>query len=593
MSLRNTARNALAGETLDPQMVDEAIYGSSSLDALNTGRVVAKPTPISSIWADVRQPRRAVPISIRLHWNGSPDDVAALLAQWHRVATAAAARDINIVDVLTGQGEGVETDNTPSLFRDYVDLLRLAQSIHADGLVNPITLASSDGRLLIESGERRWLAHHLLAQHVDEKYSRIPATVGDGRDFVWRQASENTARRQLNAIGMARQLALLIMATREVNGETYQPFEDIVRNGTCDRRFYAQVADGTSHSVPRGQGERIQGAMGLGKEQLSQYRKLLRLTDDEMVNDILWMQADIDNWPEGWLREAGRLTPVNLRQVIQQENWTIEDLRAIKETPAPAPTVTGSSLPGVPTEFRRGMTVWTTTGMEGRVTAINGRMIRVMTRIGEQDHFANRLSTTAPEPVPPPIQLSSPPTPQATKTPQPAQATSTFEQHMGELVQVVETEQTGVLGRKRPDGKWSVRIGSNYLGFDEEELLLLNVMPDANPTPTHTVTEKAAGEFETDNTPSLPYPVIAVNSPLYRLLSGLRAAAMAVDNEAMVALFDSVINVTNADAEMMADAGEMSLTLDGWYQQIEVFFATLLAGDITTTLQGIHQAGMQ
>jgi hypothetical protein len=239
----------------DLQTVANEIYGGSP-DIPDSGRVVARPTAIHLIWADVKQPRRAIPINIRLHWDGNPANVRELLTDWQRVADKEAGAALDVVGLLNGEGEGLNADNFPSVAQEFLALVRLAQGIKADGLINPITVIESDGKLLIESGERRWLAFHLLHMHLGEQWAKIPAAKGNTNDSVWRQASENTQRRALNAIGMARQIALLIMAARGTppmaSGTQYQEYEDVVKNGVSDRRFYAQVADGTVHRIPRG-----------------------------------------------------------------------------------------------------------------------------------------------------------------------------------------------------------------------------------------------------------------------------------------------------------------------------------------------------
>jgi ParB-like chromosome segregation protein Spo0J/preprotein translocase subunit YajC len=382
VNMRNEKIDLFAGGN-DLQSVANEIYGGS-VDVPDSGRVVARPTPINTIHADVKQPRRAIPINIRLHWDGNPASVPHLLMDWLRVAEAEAGTSIDVVALLNGEGDGIDSDKFPSVVQEFLALARLAQGIKADGLINPITVIESDGKLLIESGERRWLAFHLLHMHLGEQWAKIPAAKGNTNDSVWRQASENTQRRQLNAIGMARQIALLIMAARGTppmaSGTQYLEYEDVVKNGVSDRRFYAQVADGTVHRIPRGMGERIQAAMGLGMEQISQYRALLRLTDDELVNDALWTKADVENWPERALRDIATLTMVKVSQVISRANWTIDDLKALKEAPVSNPyPVTAERFqqpqqPPATTEWMN-KTILTKAGFYGVVKAVNGSLI--------------------------------------------------------------------------------------------------------------------------------------------------------------------------------------------------------------------------
>lgn len=357
----------------DLQTVADDIFGKSEVP--DVGRVVARPTAIMDIWADVRQPRRAIPLSIRMHWNGNPADVPALLKQWHAVAEAAGA-DVDLEALLKGEGEGIDTDKLHSVAQEFIALARLAAHIHANGLINPITVIESDGRMLIESGERRWLAHHLLHMVLGGTWGKVLAAKGNANDSIWRQAGENTQRRQLNAIGMARQLALLIMAARGTTAPVggYREYDEIVMSGTCDRRYYAQVADGNVHRIPRGMGERIQGAMGLGMEQLSQYRRLLKLTEDDLINDALWVRADVENWPERAIRDVSTLTMVKVRAVIEREGWTLDDLQALKDT-APIKTDMPHRAP-VTTEWMH-KRVMTKAGLVGTVISVIDDQITV------------------------------------------------------------------------------------------------------------------------------------------------------------------------------------------------------------------------
>lgn len=414
MSLRDKARSALGGDGLDPAVVDEAIFGTGSLDKLNTGRIVAKPIDIMDIWADVQQPRRAVPPTIGLHRTGSPDEVADLLTAWHTAAQMASQTTIDVEALLRGEGEGVDADNKPSVYLDYIELVRLAAGIARDGLLNPITVVESDGHYLIETGERRWLAHHLLRLHQGDQWARVPAQVANGEGFVWRQASENTARRQLNAIGMARQLALLIMAARDKIGQGYRDYAEVVGAMNCDRRFYAQVADGNTHRIPSGMAERIQAAMNLSEKRVADYRTLLRLTDDDLINDVLWVRADAENWPERGLRDVRTLPAGKVAEVVRRDTWTIEDLRPAPTLPtgnvAEPARVTGPNMPPggpVPQEW---MNQWvqTDTGLTGKVVGVSGNWITYREKnTGQQRSADYRKLVIIPEPTLTPRSLES------------------------------------------------------------------------------------------------------------------------------------------------------------------------------------------
>ena len=270
---QRTGGNPFGGSpTPSVSEVDAALYGS--VDVPVSGRIVSKPIEIMSIRADVRQPRRAVPPVVRLHWDGKANLVPELLAQWQEVAEKRAGIRIDVVSILNGRESLPEIDQAPAVTQEFIALCRLAQSIHKDGLINPVSVIERSQDYLIETGERRWLAYHLLFLYLGDRYKAVPARISDGRDYIWRQAQENTARRQLNAISMARQLALLIMdARRDVDGVKYDEFETLILNGECDRRYYAQVHNGTIHRIPRGMGERIEAAMALSRNRIAQYRQ--------------------------------------------------------------------------------------------------------------------------------------------------------------------------------------------------------------------------------------------------------------------------------------------------------------------------------
>lgn len=280
------------------EAADAALYGS--VGVRESGRVVIKPVDIMDIWPDLAQPRRAIPLAVRGQWHGNPLHVIEVLDTWQRMAESAGGSSLDIVDILQGRGEGFDTPENP-IAEAFIDLLRLAASIFADGLTNAITIAPGKDKFLIETGERRWLAHHLLYHHIDEKFGKILAR--EVQRDVWRQATENNQRRKLNAIEMARQLALLVMDMYEGDRNTsFDSLEMMMRDG-CDRYFYAQVAQGRLWKVKDGFAERVQAAMGLTSYRMvAAYRNLLRLTDDDKLNDEIWIRADMENWSEFRIR---------------------------------------------------------------------------------------------------------------------------------------------------------------------------------------------------------------------------------------------------------------------------------------------------
>lgn len=279
------------------QELNDEIYGT--FGAVDDGRQVAEPVPLESIWPDPSQPRRSLPSAVRYDWNGDPTRVAYLLDRWEEVAFAENGQRRNWTALLKGVDLSDRLDEDDSMpptvgpiESSLVRLVELASSIRQDGLTNPVTVARDGTRYRLETGERRYLAYHYLyARTGDEQWARIPARIVDRVD-VWRQATENNARDNLNAISRARQLALLLM---DLYGrDQFQPLDAFEH----ERDFYAQVADGAHYRLPHGSAERILGAMGLKNAvQIRQYRALLRLDHD------LWQRADDRNLTEGEIRK--------------------------------------------------------------------------------------------------------------------------------------------------------------------------------------------------------------------------------------------------------------------------------------------------
>lgn len=335
---RNIIKRDVFGETddygteVDPQAVADSIYGSRNneiipgLVEVDAKRRVAFGVDIMKIFPDPTQPRRIIPHEIRGDWDGHPAGVAALLDRWLEAITIErngvefdldahllASQDTERITTYLLSEEDAAAQNSPDgdgrepgpLEAAFLPIVDLAASIRRDGLTNPITVVETELTYRLETGERRWLAYHLLynwAQRTrhdkPEAYTHILATNVPKID-VWRQASENNARAELNAIGKARQFALLLMdLLQEEKGEEFQPYYALVKPRDCDRAYYAQVADGTKYRIPRNKGEKLLNAMGLKNgKQLKQHRALLHLPDE------IWQIADDLNWTEGKLRE--------------------------------------------------------------------------------------------------------------------------------------------------------------------------------------------------------------------------------------------------------------------------------------------------
>lgn len=297
---------SLEDSTILGDSPDTLIYGdplAAKVLARSGKNIRAKMTDIRKIRPDSLQPRRAVPSELRAYWRGDPKRTELLFERWlDAIVEERGGREFIYKDILEGKdttrGKQAEADaDSPEephgpLESAFLKLVELAASIRRDSLTNPITIAEDGDNFVIETGERRWLAFHLLRMlYGEDEWGEIPARQVK-EVSVWRQASENNARNDLNAISKARQLALLLMATH--GWGKFQPIE----NFKHEREFYAQVADGNEWRIPKGFGEQLLNAMDLSSSShLRRYRAILR------IDNKLWDEADDKDWTERFIRD--------------------------------------------------------------------------------------------------------------------------------------------------------------------------------------------------------------------------------------------------------------------------------------------------
>lgn len=285
------------------QAVTNRGYGGPDLVFSADKRIKINNLPIDSIYPDPQQARRAIPSQLREVWSGNPHELADFLNVWITQTRID-------IEAFFNESEDYERPTKPDAVEAaLLALLETALSIKRDGLINPITVVRHQEGYVIETGERRWLSYHLL-RLIDakaEKWETIPARIENQMD-VWRQASENNARENLNAIARARQLALLIM---DVYGrENFQPLTSFEH----EQDFYAQVEDGRTYQIPAGRSDDLVNALGLSDVgQLRQYRMLLRMPKEH------WTYADDNNMTEGELRE------------ILKQGWSVTEVTVEKE----------------------------------------------------------------------------------------------------------------------------------------------------------------------------------------------------------------------------------------------------------------------
>ncbi|MEM9954514.1 MAG: ParB N-terminal domain-containing protein [Chloroflexota bacterium] len=233
---------------------------------------------------DPVQPRRV--LSERIHFKFhnermTPTQALRELVQFAQVSARQQGRPFaNVLEILPDPESDTDEPEKLSPEEDTLrDLVNLAVTIRDDGQVNPLTVVDvSQGvtRLFrIETGERRYWATWLLRDF-------FPGYDSDGmidcivvpaeKSSVFRQAKENTARKGLTAIAMARQSALLLLTVHgyeipihAVNNDFYRQALDINLRG---KREYTDI---------------ILSAMGgINRARFSQYKSLLQLSDEAL-----------------------------------------------------------------------------------------------------------------------------------------------------------------------------------------------------------------------------------------------------------------------------------------------------------------------
>lgn len=277
----------------------DAIFGINPFPSLPQVRV--KLVDIHSIFPDPSQPRRAIPSELRERWNIHEHTIEDLIALWFSYMEDFDL-EAYLFDGMTNRAQRDDKGDpiipnfepTDPVQVSFIRLLELTSSILRDGLTNPITISRVGRDYMVETGERRWLAYHFLNAYFedngDQDWSKIPARIMPERN-VWRQATENNARQNLNAVARARQLAILLM---DIHGwDNFRQLSDFEN----EQDFYAQVQDGTQWRIPADKTEQLLKAMGLNNQtQLRQYRAILRL------DSITWRVADDNDWTESAIR---------------------------------------------------------------------------------------------------------------------------------------------------------------------------------------------------------------------------------------------------------------------------------------------------
>ncbi|GIK64338.1 MAG: hypothetical protein BroJett018_21320 [Chloroflexota bacterium] len=315
---------------------DQAFLGAEVMQNLRDHGLRVDRIAIALIRPDAAQPRRVLPETIhQVFHNQEITPIQALKQYIEKVRIVAREKGRpfeTLLDLLMAGEENEGSTQLTPLEQDLRDLTNLAVTLRQDGQVNPLTIVDhSQGAVpsyIIETGERRYWANY-----IDMEF--IPGYQGDGmipciilqphQASVFRQAKENTSRAGLNAIGMARQAALLLLAVHGIHPP----------DGCVTPDFYRQALDLDLRSKREYSTDVLSAMGGISRQRLSQYKLLLGLPDEALE------LADRYSLEERVLRYVLQL-PVEMqseavRQIVQHDLDVNQVRRMLDEAQEVAP----------------------------------------------------------------------------------------------------------------------------------------------------------------------------------------------------------------------------------------------------------------
>ncbi|MBZ0316066.1 MAG: ParB N-terminal domain-containing protein [Anaerolineae bacterium] len=213
------------------------ILNADPAERLDNTHLRVEQLPIQLVRPDPAQPRRVLPETIYQAFHQqhlTPYQALKELIQLVQIAARQKGRPFtHVLDLLPNPNDETETDVPVTLTPEEIllrDLANLAVTIRDDGQVNPLTVVDKSEGMThiyqIETGERRYWATWLMMEFLSgyQGDGSIPCIiVPSNRASVFRQAKENTSRAGLNAIAMARQVALLLLAAHGIESPTSDP----------------------------------------------------------------------------------------------------------------------------------------------------------------------------------------------------------------------------------------------------------------------------------------------------------------------------------------------------------------------------------
>jgi hypothetical protein len=309
-------RHSQGTKSLLEEMGDLGNFADASDEISGKGvRVVS--LVLDRIRPDPAQPRRVLPASLRDEFTDRRISARQALERWEAIVAEEAASlgrprpdwlalmDSKPEDTSFETNE-IDPPGQPGPEEDMLrSIVATAATIRHGGQVSPITVYEFQGYYRIETGERRYWAHHWLNMWLSNDYDQIQCIIVTDPS-PWRQAAENTSRESLSAMAMARQVARLVLFMHGLVplSSTHSAPNDWYREALKLR-------------VMRGEGEHLRAALGgMQRAQFSRFMALLRLPDEA------WELAD-----------RYRLEEKRLRYVLKVPDKTmqVELVRAIIE----------------------------------------------------------------------------------------------------------------------------------------------------------------------------------------------------------------------------------------------------------------------
>ena len=315
---------------------DQAFLGAEVMQNLRDHGLRVDRIAISLIRPDAAQPRRVLPETIHQAFHNHEITPIQALKQYIekvRIAAREKGRPFEtLLDLLVAGEEDESSGQLTPLEQDLRDLTNLAVTLRQDGQVNPLTIVDhSQGAVpsyIIETGERRYWANYIDMEFIRgyQGDGMIPCIILQPHQAsVFRQAKENTSRAGLNAIGMARQAALLLLAVHGIHPP----------DGCVTHDFYRQALELDLRNKREYTTDVLSAMGGISRSRLSHFKSLLDLPDESIE------LADRYNLEERILRYVLQL-PAEMqseavRQIVQHDLDVNQVRRMLTEANEVAP----------------------------------------------------------------------------------------------------------------------------------------------------------------------------------------------------------------------------------------------------------------